>query len=344
MGEKATRARAGPACRQLLALSPGMAHFAYTDEDTVIQLNSTVLEPHYVNPQTIRATRSNRHVRPTRRGAQTNTLRGTRIMSATAGIHLTMKDRPPYGAPAAPPTTSQPRHCDSIEHCVCVSTPSPRAHLTWPPDGWTRGRSRGVEPSSSASTSRPTYLGSRESRRRAESLDIDYRTGDAEKLPFADGEFGRRRLDLPGYVRESAGSGCLPRSHASYARRRVASHLAPRQQPVQDVHVMKPYMPLRQSGAAFPVRSGARPSGARAHGERLRTAVREGHLVLSRADGEAAWNTFSTGYARPRHWPAVSTRPAAELRRDFIAFHDGFPTELGINVPREYLLSVGVRR
>jgi len=32
------------------------------------------------------------------------------------------------------------------------------------------------------------------------------------------------------------------------------------------------------------------------------------------------------------------------LRRDFIAFHDGFPTELGICVPREYLLSVGVRR
>jgi hypothetical protein len=34
----------------------------------------------------------------------------------------------------------------------------------------------------------------------------------------------------------------------------------------------------------------------------------------------------------------------AELRRDFIAFHDGFPTELGICVPREYLLTSGTRR
>jgi hypothetical protein len=34
----------------------------------------------------------------------------------------------------------------------------------------------------------------------------------------------------------------------------------------------------------------------------------------------------------------------SSLRRDFIAFHDGFPTELGICVPREYLLSLGKRQ
>jgi hypothetical protein len=34
----------------------------------------------------------------------------------------------------------------------------------------------------------------------------------------------------------------------------------------------------------------------------------------------------------------------ADLRRDFIAFHEGFRTELGICVPREYLLTVGIRR
>jgi hypothetical protein len=31
------------------------------------------------------------------------------------------------------------------------------------------------------------------------------------------------------------------------------------------------------------------------------------------------------------------------LREDFIAFHAGFPTELGICVPREYWVTVGVR-
>ncbi len=33
----------------------------------------------------------------------------------------------------------------------------------------------------------------------------------------------------------------------------------------------------------------------------------------------------------------------AELKRDFIAFHDGFPTELGICVPREYWVTLGTR-
>jgi hypothetical protein len=33
-----------------------------------------------------------------------------------------------------------------------------------------------------------------------------------------------------------------------------------------------------------------------------------------------------------------------QLRADFIAFHAGFPTALGICVPREYWLTVGIRK
>lgn len=53
MGEKAdkSKGRALPA-GSFFALSPGMAHFAYADEDTVIQLNSTgPWSLTYVNPQ-----------------------------------------------------------------------------------------------------------------------------------------------------------------------------------------------------------------------------------------------------------------------------------------------------
>ena len=59
---------------------------------------------------------------------------------------------------------------------------------------------------------------------------------------------------------------------------------------------------------------------------------------------EAAWSTFSTGYG-PTMSLAMSLDPnrLAELRDDFIAFHSTFATELGICVPREYLLTVGVR-
>jgi hypothetical protein len=61
--------------------------------------------------------------------------------------------------------------------------------------------------------------------------------------------------------------------------------------------------------------------------------------------GEAAWNTFSVSYGPTKALAAgLDAARRAELRRDFIAFHDGFPTELGICVPREYLLTLGVRR
>jgi len=58
----------------------------------------------------------------------------------------------------------------------------------------------------------------------------------------------------------------------------------------------------------------------------------------------AAWDTFSRGYG-PTKALANSLDPARRdaLRADFIAFHNGYLTELGICVPREYWLAVGVR-
>ena len=60
---------------------------------------------------------------------------------------------------------------------------------------------------------------------------------------------------------------------------------------------------------------------------------------------EAAWETFSQGYGPTRALAAnLDAERRDAFRRDFIAFHAGFPTELGITVPREYWLTVGVRR
>jgi hypothetical protein len=60
---------------------------------------------------------------------------------------------------------------------------------------------------------------------------------------------------------------------------------------------------------------------------------------------DAAWETFSTGYG-PTKSLAASLDPERReaLRREFASFHAGFANDLGIRVPREYLLTVGVRR
>ena len=59
---------------------------------------------------------------------------------------------------------------------------------------------------------------------------------------------------------------------------------------------------------------------------------------------EAAWETFSTGYG-PTLALANSLDPErrSALREEFIAFHAGFATELGICVPRDYWLTVDMR-
>jgi len=110
--------------------------------------------------------------------------------------------------------------------------------------------------------------------------------------------------------------------------------------------VMRPYMPPPPTPAPpSPFEWGRR--------ERLRELLSEAFALKFEAgtttyydrDGQSAWRAFLTGYG-PTKMLAASldeTRRRA-LERDFIAFHDGYSTELGIAVPREYLLTLGERR
>ena len=58
-----------------------------------------------------------------------------------------------------------------------------------------------------------------------------------------------------------------------------------------------------------------------------------------------AWNTFSNGYGPTKALAAsLDETRRSDLKRDFVAFHEGFRNELGICVPREYWVTLGVRR
>ena len=60
---------------------------------------------------------------------------------------------------------------------------------------------------------------------------------------------------------------------------------------------------------------------------------------------EAAWDTFSTGYGPTRTLAnSLDAVRREAFRDDFIAFHEGYATELGVTVPRSYLVTVGIRR
>jgi SAM-dependent methyltransferase len=110
--------------------------------------------------------------------------------------------------------------------------------------------------------------------------------------------------------------------------------------------VMKPYMPLPPTPAPpSPFEWGKTERIRDLLGTNFELAFKKGTSFYREPSGEAAWKTFSTGYG-PTHSLAESLDDARreDLKRDFIAFHEGFRNELGVCVPREYWLTVGVRR
>lgn len=76
-----------------------------------------------------------------------------------------------------------------------------------------------------------------------------------------------------------------------------------------------------------------------------RLAQKGAHVttILRMPSGKAAWDIFVDGYG-PTKAVYQSTDRKDELKRDFIAFHDAYRTEMGIAMPRDYLVIIGTRR
>ena len=62
-------------------------------------------------------------------------------------------------------------------------------------------------------------------------------------------------------------------------------------------------------------------------------------------DGAAFWETFVTGYGPTKALASgLDESRRAQLKEAFVAFHEGYRTELGISVPRAYLITLGRRK
>jgi hypothetical protein len=70
-----------------------------------------------------------------------------------------------------------------------------------------------------------------------------------------------------------------------------------------------------------------------------------GISMLRKANGDQAWQVLSTSYGPTKALvSSLNEVRRAELRRDLVAFYAGFQNELGIAMPRDYLLTYGLRR
>lgn len=238
---------------------------------------------------------------------------------------------------------------DSIEHCVLRLDPQPGERILdlSTGTGWT---SRSVARRGARVTGvdiAADLIAAAQSTAKEEALAIEYRIGDAESLPFADGEFDAV-ISTCGVMfasRPESAAAELARVCRKGGRIALTTWLSDSNL-FKMFQVMKPYMaPPPNPAPPSPFAWGQTARIGELLGGSFELKFEKGVSFYREPSGEAAWRTFSTGYGPTKSLAAsLNETKRSELRRDFIAFHDGFPTDLGICVPREYWVTLGVKR
>jgi SAM-dependent methyltransferase len=180
----------------------------------------------------------------------------------------------------------------------------------------------------------------------AEGLPIHYQLGDAESLPFEDGAFDAvvSTFGVMFASRPEVAAAELARVCRRGGRIALTTWVADGNL-YRMFEVMKRYMaPAPTPAPRSPFEWGRTERIGDLLGSDFTLHFERGTSLYREPSGEAAWATFSTGYG-PTRTLAASLDPQrrAAFRADFIAFHDNFPAEHGICVPREYWLTCGVR-
>jgi 2-polyprenyl-3-methyl-5-hydroxy-6-metoxy-1,4-benzoquinol methylase len=238
---------------------------------------------------------------------------------------------------------------DSIEHCVFRLDPQPGERILdlSTGTGWT---SRAVARLGATVVGVDIAEGLLDAARRNaadEGLRIDYELGDAEDLPFEDGEFDAviSTVGIMFATQQEVAAAELARVCRKGGR--IALTTWRSDSTVYSMfEVMRRYMAPPPSPMPRSPFEWGRPERIRELlGRAFQLKFEKGVSYYREPSSEAAWETFSTGYGPTRMLAAsLDAERRASFESDFTAFHDSFPTELGICVPREYWVTVGVRR
>ncbi len=234
---------------------------------------------------------------------------------------------------------------DGIEHCVNRLDPQPGERIldVATGTGWTARRvaERGAQVTGVDFADEAITV--------ARELDpegaIDYRVGDCEGLPFPDGQFD-------GVI--STYGAMFAGNHEATARElvrvckpggRVAmANWTPDSSVVDMFKVIRSYMP-GPAPKSSPFTWGDKAYMQQLFGDALDLVFEDGTCYYHDTDGDAAWRAFERGYG-----PVVTllekldAEAAAGLARDFAAMHENYRTDLGIRVPRDYVIALGRKR
>jgi len=172
----------------------------------------------------------------------------------------------------------------------------------------------------------------------------DFRVADAEKLPFEDASFDAvvSTFGVMFVSRPEAAASEIARVCRRGGRVALASW-TPTSTVAQKFEMTKPFTTPSSGPSPFEWGKPERVRELLGSGFDLRFET--GVTVLRLSSGEEAWDLFRRGYGPTKTLvESLGTQRGEAYRREFVAFYERFRTELGVAVPREYLVAVGVRR
>lgn len=238
---------------------------------------------------------------------------------------------------------------DAIEHAINRLEPSAKMRILdlATGTGWAARRlvERGYDVTGVDFA--PDMLAAARELARARQLEIPFVEGDAEALPFGDGEFDALISTFGVMFTQRPEDAAAEMARVVRpGGRLVLAVWTPDGNVFEMFKVIKGYMPKPE---------GAPPPSPFAWGDpgRLVALLRDafelrferGTSYYREPNAKSAWRTFVEGYGPVR---TLAGKLDAEHRNrfesDFVAFHEQFADELGITVPRDYLVVHGTRR
>ncbi len=178
-------------------------------------------------------------------------------------------------------------------------------------------------------------------------LDIEFRVADAEQLPFEDESFDAVISTFGVMFARNPEAAAAELARVCRRGGRLGLTTWPQDGTIAGFFaVMRPYMPEPPSPPPpSPFEWGSKDRVRQLLGDGFDLQFETGTTVLRVPSGRAVWELFVTGYGPTRALAAnLDPERRAGLERDFIAYHDGFRTELGVAMPREYLVTIGIRK
>jgi len=180
-----------------------------------------------------------------------------------------------------------------------------------------------------------------------EQLGITYRIGDAERLPFEDGQFDAVVSTF----------GVMFASNPTQAASELARVVRPGGRVVLSTWaddgnvaamfgVMKPFLPAPPTPAPPSPFAWGRPERLRELLEpSFQLTIEDGTNRFRYPSGERAWQLWKSSYGPIRSLAErLDASASAEFARAMCVWHETFPSPLGYEQPRNYRIARGIRR